>query len=200
MPEKNFFKQLSLLTFTLLLLISAIGLASRISPEKSRLNLTGRAFTEPTDNTGSYIIPHSPQQLVIEHQSSALLHAVPISGNNFVISFDYYRDVFQITLYPPFETSKANFFSYLQQNGYSQLPKDMFEYLVNPTVPSTPTPIPVEKPGDANGDGKVDDLDYAIWANNYGITNTTGLMQGDFNNDHRVDDLDYTIWANNYGK
>jgi hypothetical protein len=66
----------------------------------------------------------------------------------------------------------------------------------------TPSPFPtasVGKPGDANGDGKVNDLDYTIWANNYGISNATGVKQGDFNGDHRVDDLDYTIWANNYG-
>ncbi len=72
--------------------------------------------------------------------------------------------------------------------------------LTTTTTPApTPTPIP-SIPGDANGDRHVDDLDYTIWANNYGITNATGPRQGDFNNDHRVDDLDYTIWANNYGK
>ncbi len=68
------------------------------------------------------------------------------------------------------------------------------------TVTAIPTPTPMLKPGDANGDGRIDDLDYTIWANNYGIINATGPRQGDFNNDHRVDDLDYTIWANNYGK
>ncbi len=75
--------------------------------------------------------------------------------------------------------------------------------LVLTSIPSViPTSIPTQTPmrGDTNGDGRVDDLDYTIWANNYGITNATGPRQGDFNGDRRVDDLDYTIWANNYGR
>jgi outer membrane protein assembly factor BamB len=63
--------------------------------------------------------------------------------------------------------------------------------------PSSPTPTPI--PGDANGDGRVDGLDYVIWLNNYGITNATGPSQGDFNSDARVDGLDYVVWLNNYG-
>ncbi len=70
----------------------------------------------------------------------------------------------------------------------------------SPTVTPVATPTPTTIPGDANGDRHVDDLDFAIWANNYGITNATGPGQGDFNRDLRVDDLDYTIWANNYGR
>lgn len=55
------------------------------------------------------------------------------------------------------------------------------------------------KLGDANGDGKTDDLDYLIWAKYYGLTNATGPEQGDFNGDRRVDDLDYVVWAGQYG-
>jgi hypothetical protein len=55
------------------------------------------------------------------------------------------------------------------------------------------------KPGDANGDGKVDGLDYVIWLNNYGTTTTGGASKGDFNGDTKVDGLDYVIWLNNYG-
>lgn len=53
-------------------------------------------------------------------------------------------------------------------------------------------------PGDANGDGKVDGVDYARWLNNYN-TSKTGPSMGDFNNNGRVDGVDYAIWLNNYG-
>ncbi len=51
-------------------------------------------------------------------------------------------------------------------------------------------------PGDANGDGFVDDIDYAIWSDNYapGVGGKT-WQQGDFNGDGIVDGADYTIWA-----
>jgi len=53
------------------------------------------------------------------------------------------------------------------------------------------------KPGDANGDGNVDSLDYVIWSNHYGQQTSNGPSDGDFNNDGKVDGIDYTIWLNN---
>ena len=53
--------------------------------------------------------------------------------------------------------------------------------------------------GDANGDGKVDTADYAIWLDNY-YKNLMGYSFGDFNSDGSVDGTDYAIWSNNYGK
>jgi hypothetical protein len=55
------------------------------------------------------------------------------------------------------------------------------------------------KPGDANGDGKVDGIDYINWLSNYGKTNASGVFQGDFNTDTKVDGIDYLIWLSNYG-
>jgi hypothetical protein len=52
--------------------------------------------------------------------------------------------------------------------------------------------------GDANGDGRVDGLDYMIWLNHYGQANAVGPTQGDFNLDSKVDGIDYVIWLNNY--
>jgi hypothetical protein len=51
--------------------------------------------------------------------------------------------------------------------------------------------------GDANGDGKVDGIDYVIWLSNYN-QNKLGPQFGDFNNDGKVDGIDYVIWLNNY--
>jgi alpha-glucosidase len=56
------------------------------------------------------------------------------------------------------------------------------------------------KSGDANGDGKVDDTDFAIWRTNYNQTKTGGASIGDFNNNGKVEGLDYVIWRNNFGK
>lgn len=73
-----------------------------------------------------------------------------------------------------------------------EAPSSGVEPTAAPTVAVSATPVPV--PGDANGDGRVDGLDYVAWLTNYG-----GSGSGDFNNDGRVDGLDYVIWLNNYG-
>lgn len=55
-------------------------------------------------------------------------------------------------------------------------------------------------PGDANGDGKVDGIDFSVWLSNYGKTTQNGSTDGDFNADGKVDGIDFTIWLTNYGK
>jgi len=62
---------------------------------------------------------------------------------------------------------------------------------------ATPTPTTVQIPGDANGDGRVDGVDYVIWLNHYN-QNVSGANNGDFNNSGVVDGADYVIWLNNY--
>lgn len=68
---------------------------------------------------------------------------------------------------------------------------------VTPT--STPTPTSTIKPGDANGDDLVNEIDYTIWLSHYGQV-VSGVTNGDFNGDGHVDGIDYTIWLNYYGK
>jgi hypothetical protein len=63
------------------------------------------------------------------------------------------------------------------------------------------TPLSAQTlPGDANGDGKVDETDYAIWRTNYNQTKTGGASIGDFNTNGKVEGLDYLIWLTNFGK
>jgi len=53
-------------------------------------------------------------------------------------------------------------------------------------------------PGDANGDDKVNGIDYTIWLKNNGKTLSGGPSVGDFDNNGRVDQNDRTILLNNF--
>ena len=69
------------------------------------------------------------------------------------------------------------------------------------TPTQTPTRIPPgQLPGDANGDGRVDGVDYVIWFNHYGTNVSNGPAGGDFDRSGRVDGVDYVIWFNHYGQ
>ena len=64
---------------------------------------------------------------------------------------------------------------------------------------SAPSPSPTSKPGDANGDNKVDGIDYIIWLTHYNQS-VSDATNGDFNNSGIVDGVDYVVWLNNYDK
>lgn len=66
-----------------------------------------------------------------------------------------------------------------------------------PPAPVPPTPTPAV-PGDANGDTKVNGIDYIFWLNNYLLKTTKGASEGDFNGSGTVDGVDYIIWLNAY--
>jgi hypothetical protein len=54
-------------------------------------------------------------------------------------------------------------------------------------------------PGDANGDGVIDGLDYVVWAIGYGqFDGDATFGDGDLNGDGYVDGVDYLVWAENY--
>ena len=87
-------------------------------------------------------------------------------------------------------------------DGYTNLEHYLNGTSVAPGGTATPTPTvaptPVGKPGDANGDGVVNEADYTIWFGNYGKSITTGVSGGDFDLNGKVDGVDYVIWLNNY--
>lgn len=63
-------------------------------------------------------------------------------------------------------------------------------------IPSV-LPSPSFKPGDANQDGFVNNIDYVqYFLPNY-LKSATGIIHGDFNNDNYVDGIDYVVWLNN---
>ena len=54
--------------------------------------------------------------------------------------------------------------------------------------------------GDANGDCKVDGVDFVVVFNNYGKPTSGGATQGDFNTDGKVNGVDFVILFNHYGQ
>lgn len=67
-------------------------------------------------------------------------------------------------------------------------------------TPGGPTPTPGgTKPGDANGDGKVNSLDLWIWLLHFGQNTNNGATDGDFTGEGLVDVQDFLILLNNYG-
>jgi hypothetical protein len=61
------------------------------------------------------------------------------------------------------------------------------------SLPPTNTP-PQGIPGDANGDGVVNGVDYVIWLGHFGSFTPGGVREGDFNGDGVVNGVDYVIW------
>lgn len=60
--------------------------------------------------------------------------------------------------------------------------------------------LPIDPvPGDSNGDGKVDFIDYLNIANNFGKDNDVSYFDGDFDIDGDVDFQDFLVIANNFG-
>ena len=57
-------------------------------------------------------------------------------------------------------------------------------------------------PGDGNGDGMVNGLDYIIWASNFGADPAPdppgSPTNGDYDDDGKVDGLDYIVWSMNF--
>ncbi len=64
---------------------------------------------------------------------------------------------------------------------------------------STPTATPQAIPGDINGDGKVNLLDYIVLFENFGKTSNFDT-RADINKDGKVNLLDYIVLFENFGK
>ncbi len=67
----------------------------------------------------------------------------------------------------------------------------------NPSPSQNPSPSPA-KPGDIDGNNKVDIFDYNILLTNFGKTG--GGLQGDLDGNNKVDIFDYNILLTNFGK
>ena len=61
-------------------------------------------------------------------------------------------------------------------------------------------PFAIEsEPGDFDGDGDVDGVDFLSWQTGFGITSGAEVSDGDANGDGKVDNLDLQLWQANYG-
>ena len=69
-----------------------------------------------------------------------------------------------------------------------------------PTPIPTGTPTPESKIGDVNGDGKVDEIDYAAVIAHFGEEGTPGEVVGDVNGDGKVDEIDYAAVIAHFGE
>lgn len=87
-----------------------------------------------------------------------------------------------------------------RNNGFARGPVEYVDsYPYNPPLP-TPSPTPTLLPGDINGDGKVDILDFNIWLceflGNGTCANPPSNKKADLNSDGQVDIIDFVIWKN----
>ncbi len=71
-------------------------------------------------------------------------------------------------------------------------------FATSPTASNAASPTLTALPGDANGDGKVDGIDFVAWLSHYNQTTSNGASWGDFNRDGKVDGIDFVVWLNNY--
>jgi hypothetical protein len=53
-------------------------------------------------------------------------------------------------------------------------------------------------PGDFNGDGNVDGLDFVVWQNNFPKASAANLSDGDADGDGDVDGADFVVWQTNF--
>ncbi len=126
------------------------------------------------------------------------------SGNSYENNIAYsnaqcgFTDSYRV----PGNTGTSSFINNVAYNNPTNYVKGQYTTVFTGNSESAPSPppstIPI-KPGDANGDNKVDGIDYIVWLNHYSQS-VSGATNGDFNNSGIVDGVDYVVWLNNYGK
>lgn len=77
-----------------------------------------------------------------------------------------------------------------------------FSNIASPSPSVIQSASPVKKPGDTNGDGKVDIFDYNTIVTYFGRTDMTNpeVKKADLNNDNIIDIFDYNLVVSNFGK
>lgn len=151
-----------------------------------------------------FILSRNPKMIVETNVSGAWLREISITSLQSVAPADL---VFAPSSNPNDDPSLLNLYivDRMVDNNSNPSENDGRIYEISIPVTSSPTITPTLppsnlKPGDANGDGKIDGIDYVIWLNNYNKNVSTGPTAGDFDRNGFVDGIDYVIWLNNYGK
>jgi hypothetical protein len=112
-----------------------------------------------------------------------------VAGCNFANDYRSSQDSIMFNIGTPYFNSASILYLRNSLDYYSG---------VVPTATSPVTPTTLSVPGDANGDGKVDGIDFVAWLSHYNQTTSNGPSFGDFNRDGKVDGIDYTVWLFNY--
>ncbi len=86
--------------------------------------------TKTTDNTGVIIQPKSDFETRQDQEDTRLFNMMPVSGVGFKVEYYAVKDVYRVTLALPYEESRINFYSWIQQNNFSEMPKDRFELII----------------------------------------------------------------------
>ena len=156
--------------------------------------------------TGNFfILARTPKEILELDRSGNLLNRIPIFSLNSVAPSDL---VFAPSSNPEDNPSSINL--YITDRGVDnnadpnendgKLYEISFPLTNSPSQPPPSlTPTIINRNGDANGDGKVDGIDYVVWLNNFN-KEVFGPSKGDFDSNGFVDGIDYVIWLNNFRK
>ncbi len=172
---------------------------------KNVKNVSGSAnfaFQGGLLNTGNYITNNlfiqdraiSPKYLFLAARGSM----AEFAANNTIDGNTYYTDGNPNThlMYD----STGQLFSWDEYRKLAGAPDRTSVFLSQPPS-STVTPSPSSNPvfpGDANGDGYVNEIDYLVWINHYKTSTANGPSDGDFDSNGFVDGVDYVIWLMNH--
>jgi hypothetical protein len=134
---------------------------------------------------------------------------VPVSGwvdINKTIALDAGTQVMRVVMdplqggYQCCAPGEFNYFTFTKSGAPlpTPLPTPTPTSVPTPTPAGSVTPTPGSKPGDIDGNGKVDIFDYNILLGNFGKTGAG--IQGDIDKNGKVDIFDYNILLSNFGK
>lgn len=126
-----------------------------------------------------------------------------LAATNYGVESNYRRT----TTETPFGAAvfdKGNLYQYIPSNGTNYYNSDdisdlpAYAFATNITNYLTTLAPFIPKPGDANHDGKVNTVDFNLFADNFGV-NSFDWADGDFNHDGQVNSVDFNLYRANYG-
>ena len=170
----------------------------------STADLTGAGATDPYHSDRSFINllgnpPSNPSQFTVVDTSPKNTH------DNYSGGVTHFEMVGAQLFHPPDGTVANNgrgalvAVAVLEGGGFAKI-SGLLGGDVGPPfgVSLGPVGLPVPLPGDANGDGVVDFVDFLAMAQHYGKSG--GLAEGDFNGDGQVGFDDLLILSQNFGR
>ncbi|MEM7680855.1 MAG: Type 1 glutamine amidotransferase-like domain-containing protein [Planctomycetota bacterium] len=97
------------------------------------------------------------------------------------------------------QVTRGGFFDFNTWTGLTNTSEEGWSTANGNLIVGPPVVLPPDLPGDANGDGLVDLLDFDVLAQHFGSNTGAGPAEGDFNADGVVDLLDFDVLAQHFG-